>query len=107
MVDRITAAPATATDRVAAGRLASPRAQAPASAPAPAEPAATPTPAPAARATAGAALQALVTDLAVRPPVNEERVARIRQAIANGTYPISPENVADRLIALRLNWIPA
>lgn len=103
MVDRITAAPTRATERVAAGRLAASRASAPATA----EPAATPAPSPAARPTPSAALQALATELAARPPVNEERVARIRQAIANGTYPISPENVADRLIALRLNWIPA
>lgn len=101
MVDRITAAPATATNRVASGRLAAPAA--PAQPPATVEPAAEPAP----RAAAAPAFQALVRDLGTKPPVNEERVARIRQAIANGTYPISPENVADRLIALRLNWIPA
>ena len=97
MVDRISAAPVTATERVAAARTAAPVAQpvVPAPKPSAAEP-----------STTASALQSLVGELAAKPPVDENRVARIRNAIATGAYPISPENVADRLIALKLNWIP-
>jgi len=49
---------------------------------------------------------AAVTDLSSAPPVDSDRVSRIRQAIANRTYPIVPETIADRLIALKLNWNP-
>ncbi len=48
----------------------------------------------------------VVTDLASSPPVDSDRVSRIRQAIANRSYPIVPETIADRLIALKLNWNP-
>lgn len=97
MVDRINAAPVTATERVGNARFAAPAAQAPAPAPAPTVPE---------PATAASVLQSLVGELAAKPPVDEDRVARIRNAIATNTYPIGPENVADRLIALKLNWIP-
>lgn len=49
-------------------------------------------------------LGGLVADYAATPPVDQERVDRIRRAIANNTYPITPETVADRLLALKLNW---
>ena len=39
-------------------------------------------------------------------PVDHERVARIRAAIRNGTFPIYPATIADRLIALKLEWNP-
>ncbi|OYY90426.1 MAG: flagellar biosynthesis anti-sigma factor FlgM [Sphingomonas sp. 28-66-16] len=55
---------------------------------------------------AASALAAVVADLATSPPVDAERVARIKQAIASGHYPITPESIADRLIALKLNWSP-
>lgn len=51
-------------------------------------------------------LAGLVAEFAAKPPVDAERVARIRHAIANNSYPILPETVADRLIAIRLNWKP-
>lgn len=38
------------------------------------------------------------------PPVNAERVARIRSAIQRNSYPVVPETIADRLIALKLGW---
>ncbi|MBX9795367.1 flagellar biosynthesis anti-sigma factor FlgM [Sphingomonas sp.] len=57
-------------------------------------------------ATPSLSVQALAQELAAKPPVDAERVAKIRQAIANQTYPILPETVADRLLALKLNWRP-
>lgn len=104
MVDPINAKPVAATERASVPVQNAPIVQPPvktddASSVA-ADRAASPVPAPA------AGVQALVSELSAQPPVDEARVARIRNAIANGTYPISPENIADRLIALKLNWIP-
>ena len=41
------------------------------------------------------------TDLlsAKEPPVDAERVEQIRQAIADGTYPLVPARIADAMIA--------
>lgn len=76
--------------------------------------AATPLPAAAASATTGAPvstdaaapprLTALVRQMAATPPVDVDRVAMIRRAIADGNFPINPAKIADRLIALRLGW---
>jgi negative regulator of flagellin synthesis FlgM len=33
------------------------------------------------------------------PPVNADRVAQIRKAVENGTYPVLPVRVADAMIA--------
>jgi len=33
------------------------------------------------------------------PPVDVERVAQIRKAVENGTYPIMPARIADEMIA--------
>lgn len=33
------------------------------------------------------------------PPINAERVAEIRKAVENGTYPVLPAKVADAMIA--------
>lgn len=52
-------------------------------------------------ATAGVARQ-----LAATPPVDLERVARIKKAIANGDFPIVSSTIADRLLALKLEWNP-
>jgi len=43
-------------------------------------------------------------NLAARPPVDSEKVARLRSAIAGGRYRIDPETIADRLIALKQEW---
>lgn len=45
-------------------------------------------------------------DLAGSAPIDHDRVAEIKQAIAAGKYPIAPETVADRLLALKLDWKP-
>ncbi|MBY0581454.1 MAG: flagellar biosynthesis anti-sigma factor FlgM [Sphingomonas sp.] len=65
-----------------------------------------PAPKPVPEETSGATASAIARDLAAQAPVNAERVARIRKAIAEGRYPIAPETVADRLIALKLEWSP-
>lgn len=43
-------------------------------------------------------------ELAAAPPVDYERVARIRKAIAEGSFPILPAQIADRLIAAKFDW---
>lgn len=67
-----------------------------------AQPQSAPTPA----AAAASAVSGLVQTLAATPPVDADRVSRIRHAIANGSYPIVAETIADRLLAIRLNWRP-
>lgn len=63
--------------------------------------------APAAAATADAAqLSGLAKDMAASPPVDLDRVAKIKKAIADGSFPLVPATIADRLIALQLNWKP-
>ena len=44
--------------------------------------------------------------MASKPPVDAERVARIRKAIEDGRFPLYPATVADRLLALKLEWDP-
>ena len=46
----------------------------------------------------------IARELASAPPVDSDRVSRIRQAIANGTFPIAPATIADRLLAFKMNW---
>jgi negative regulator of flagellin synthesis FlgM len=59
-----------------------------------------------AAATAATAATTLARSLAAEAPIDLDRVTRIRAAIARGTYPLVPETIADRLIALKLNWNP-
>ena len=47
---------------------------------------------------------ALAKSMASAPPVNASRVAEIKKAIASGNFPILPATIADRLMALRLDW---
>lgn len=48
----------------------------------------------------------LARQMAAAPPVDLERVARIRKAISDGSFPIYPAKIADRLIALMHDWNP-
>lgn len=48
----------------------------------------------------------IVQQLAAAPPVDLERVARIKKAIADGNFPIVSSTIADRLLALKLEWNP-
>lgn len=43
--------------------------------------------------------------LAASAPLDMDRVQRIKTAITNGTFPISPAKIADQLIALRYEWM--
>lgn len=44
--------------------------------------------------------------MASEAPVDSDRVAEIRKAVQDGTFPIVPAQIADRLIALKLQWSP-
>ena len=52
-----------------------------------------------------ATVSGLAAQLAAKPPVDADRVAQIKKAIANGTFPILPATIADRLLALRYDWM--
>lgn len=49
---------------------------------------------------------ALASGAAAHAPVDSERVSRIRKAIQDGRFPIYPTTIADRLLALKLEWNP-
>lgn len=51
-------------------------------------------------------LKALAAPLASSPPVDAERVARIKKAVQDGNFPLVPSTIADRLLALKLQWKP-
>lgn len=69
-------------------------------------PAAAPTDTAGASAAAEVAAPAtLAKSLAASAPVDTDRVAMIKNAIANGTFPLSPARIADQLIALRYDWM--
>ncbi|TGX53222.1 flagellar biosynthesis anti-sigma factor FlgM [Sphingomonas gei] len=57
------------------------------------------------RAVESTAVQ-LTGTMAAKPPVDAERVAKIRKAIEDGKFPIYPTTIADRLLALKLEWSP-
>ncbi|RYE03094.1 MAG: flagellar biosynthesis anti-sigma factor FlgM [Sphingomonadales bacterium] len=48
----------------------------------------------------------LTANMAAKPPVDSERVARIKKAIEDGNFPLVPSTVADRLLALKMQWNP-
>ncbi|MHA6718402.1 flagellar biosynthesis anti-sigma factor FlgM [Sphingomonas sp. RS6] len=50
------------------------------------------------------AAPALAQTMAAEAPVDTDRVARIRKAIQDGRFPMVPSTVADRLLALKLQW---
>lgn len=92
-----------ANDRAVARVL---EARATGSAPSPTDPARSslapaPTPGPA----DVARLSGIAADLAAMPPVDADHIQLIKRAIANGTFPILPATVADRLLAFRYEWL--
>ena len=42
---------------------------------------------------------------AVQPPVDHERVAMLRAAIANGSYRPAPQAIADKMLGAKQEWI--
>ncbi|MFD1786098.1 flagellar biosynthesis anti-sigma factor FlgM [Sphingomonas floccifaciens] len=74
-------------------------------APAPAVQATQPT-VTAAATRAPSTLQALSQPAAAQAPVDVERVTKIKQAIEDGKFPLLPATIADRLLALKLEWNP-
>ncbi|MES2042228.1 MAG: flagellar biosynthesis anti-sigma factor FlgM [Pseudomonadota bacterium] len=48
----------------------------------------------------------IARELAGSAPVDLDRVARIKKAIAAGNFPILPATIADRLLALKYDWEP-
>lgn len=40
---------------------------------------------------------------AIKPPVDSERVAQIREALRDGSYPILPIKIADAMIAAQIS----
>lgn len=52
-----------------------------------------------------ATLSGVAAQLASKAPVDTDRVARIKHAVASGTFPILPATIADRLLALRYDWM--
>ncbi len=57
--------------------------------------------------TAPTTLQALSQSMSASPPVDVDRVARIKKAIQDGNFPLIPSTIADRLLALKLEWKPS
>ncbi|MBN2973597.1 flagellar biosynthesis anti-sigma factor FlgM [Roseomonas aeriglobus] len=55
---------------------------------------------------ASSTLQALSKPAAASAPVDAERVSKIKKAIEDGKFPILPATIADRLLALKLEWNP-
>lgn len=51
-------------------------------------------------------LTAIAFDFGKPSPAEEARVEEVRRAVRNGTYPITPETIADRMLALKLYWSP-
>ena len=51
-------------------------------------------------------LSAIAFDFGKPNPADEARVEEVRRAVRDGSYPITPETIADRMLALKLYWSP-
>ncbi|HVI98175.1 MAG TPA: flagellar biosynthesis anti-sigma factor FlgM [Sphingomonas sp.] len=47
---------------------------------------------------------ALAHDMAKSAPVDADKVAHFRRAIADGSFSVQPDRIADKLVALRNAW---
>ncbi|RDE05886.1 flagellar biosynthesis anti-sigma factor FlgM [Sphingomonas aracearum] len=95
MVEPLGTKPVLTADRTTVSRV---------DAPLPA-PRVTASPADTGSAAAASTVAAQASAAAARPPVNTDRVAEIKRAIANGTFPILPAKIADAMIALKIDWM--
>lgn len=48
----------------------------------------------------------LTRSMASTPPVDLDRITKIKKAIEDGNFPLIPSTIADRLLALKLQWNP-
>lgn len=51
-------------------------------------------------------LSAIASETGKGVPIDSQHVEDVRRAVRNGTYPITPDTIADRMLALKLNWSP-
>ena len=58
------------------------------------------------RSAAADSVMAAAKEASKQAPVDSERVAQIRKAVQSGKFPILPATIADRLIALKMQWDP-
>jgi negative regulator of flagellin synthesis FlgM len=47
----------------------------------------------------------VAAQLSASAPVDMDRVQKIKQAVADGRFPLSPTTIADALIAARYEWM--
>ncbi|SFP95442.1 flagellar biosynthesis anti-sigma factor FlgM [Sphingomonas rubra] len=59
---------------------------------------------PASTGASASASASVAQQMSAEAPVDGERVARIKAAIAAGKFPILPSTIADRLLAFKLEW---
>lgn len=52
----------------------------------------------------GVAIEVGATVDASKPPVDDDRVAEIRAALRDGSYPLVPTKIADAMIAARIGF---
>ena len=52
-------------------------------------------------------VKAMSQPLTEAPPVDSARVAKIKKAIEDGKFPLVPSTIADRLLALKMQWKPS
>lgn len=48
----------------------------------------------------------LAQSMAAEAPVDMDRVMKIKKAVEDGRFPIYPATIADRLLALKMQWTP-
>jgi negative regulator of flagellin synthesis FlgM len=48
----------------------------------------------------------LAATMGADAPVDTDRVSRIKKAIEDGRFPTVPSTIADRLLALKMQWNP-
>ena len=51
-------------------------------------------------------LSAVASEVGKGVPIDNQHVEDVRRAVRNGTYPLTPDTIADRMLALKLNWSP-
>lgn len=55
-------------------------------------------------ASSSTALSNVARQLSTSAPVDTDRVSKIKKAIQEGKFPLLPTTIADRLLALKLQW---